>query len=91
MDNIQLDSGESLSFSYKVKYQQSTATTKIDIQDQDLLTMNKRRDTFPGIIINAMDACVKSRWILFNEKIGDKKTYEQVYDDIQKEMDDYNS
>lgn len=91
MDNIQLDSGESVSFSYKVKYQQPTSTTKIDIQDQDLITMNKRKDTFPDIIINAMDACVKSRWVLFNDKTGIKKSYEQVYDDIQKEMNEYTS
>ena len=91
MDNIQLNSGESLSFSYTVKYQQQTPTTKIDVADQDLLSQNKRKDTIPDITTNSTDSCVKSRWIFFNDKTGNKKSYEQVYDDIQKDMNDYNS
>ncbi|MCX6825442.1 MAG: VCBS repeat-containing protein [candidate division SR1 bacterium] len=91
IDNIQLDSGQSLSFSYTARYKQTTPTTKIDVADQDLITQNKHKDTYPDITINSMDACVKNRWILFNTTAGNKTSYEQVYDDIQKDMNEYNS
>ena len=91
IDNIQLDSGQSLSFSYTARYKQTTPTAKIDVADQDLITQNKHKDTYPDITINSMDACVKNRWILFNTTAGNKTSYEQVYDDIQKDMNEYNS
>jgi hypothetical protein len=91
IDNIQLSSGEKLSFSYTVKYQGQTSAIKINVQDQDLLKKSKQKDTYPDISINSTDACQKNRWIFFNEKIGNKRSYEQIYDDIQKEIDDYNS
>ena len=91
MDNIQLASGAMLSFSYKVKFLAQTPTIKIDVQDQDLLKENKNKDTYPDITINSTDACQKNRRIFFNDKTGKKKTYEQVFDDIQSEINDYNS
>jgi hypothetical protein len=79
-----------LSFSYKVIYKE-TSVIKIDIKDENLLKENKYKDGYPDIITNIVDSCQKNRWIFFNKKIGDKKTYEKVYDDIQKEINDYNS
>jgi hypothetical protein len=90
IDNIQLASGEILSFSYVAIYQEQSATT-IDVQDTDILKENKKKDGYPDIIINTTDACQKNRWLLFNEKTGIKKTYEQIYEDIQTEINDYNS
>lgn len=95
MDNIQLNSGAKLSFSYTVTYQQVASTTMIDVKDQDLLKKEKYKDTspniYPDISIYSTDSCLKSRWILFNEKTGNKRTYEQVYDDMQQDINTYNS
>ena len=91
MDNIQLDSGESLSFSYKVKYQAQKSALSIDVQDEDLLKENKYKDGYPDIAISSTDACQKNRWMFFNDTAGNKRAYEQVYDDIQTEMNAYNS
>ena len=91
MDNIQLNSGESLSFSYKVNYQEQTPPTTIAVKDEDLLKENRKKDTYPDIITSSSTACQKNRRIFFNTQGGDKKSYDQVYDDIQKEIDDYNS
>lgn len=91
MDNIQLDSGEKLSFSYRVKYQQPASAISIDVDDQDLLKEGKQKDTYPDIGISTTDACQKSRRIFFNDKTGNKRSYEQLFDDINKEMSDYDS
>lgn len=91
MDNIQLNSGAKLSFSYTVTYQQQASTTTIDVEDQDLLKESKYKDEYPDIGIYSTDSCLKSRWILFNEKTGNKRTYEQVYDDMQEDINAYNS
>jgi hypothetical protein len=91
MDNIKLNSGERLSFSYVVKYQAPKQAITIDVQDTDLLKENMKKDTYPDIIVSSTDACQKNRWIFFNEKIDIKKTYEEIYDDIQKEINEYNS
>jgi len=91
IDNIQLNSGESLSFSYKVNYQAQKQAVTIDIQDTDLLKENKQKDGYPDIAINSTDSCQKNRWIFFNDRTGTKKTYEQIYDDIQAEINNYNS
>lgn len=91
MDNIQLNSGEKLSFSYKTRYQAEKSLISIEIKDQDLLQEKKYKDTYPDIAINMTDACQKNRWIFFNNKIGNNKTYTDIYDDIQTELNDYNS
>jgi|GEM_PF-1440554 len=91
VDNIQLGSGAAISFSYKVKYKADKSTINIDVGDQDLFKENKYKDKYADITINSTDACQKNRWILFNEKTGNKRSYKQVYDDIQKEMNDFSS
>lgn len=91
IDNIQLNSWEALSFSYKVKYQAQKSVINIDVQDEDLLKESKYKDGYPDIAINSTDACQKNRWIFFNDKVGNKRAYEQIYDDIQAEMNTYNS
>ncbi len=91
IDNIKLSSGEKISFSYKAIYQQNVSTTKIDIQDQDAIKLKKYKDTYPDIITNSTDSCQKNRIIFFNEKTQNKRTYAQIYDDIQTEIDNYNS
>lgn len=90
IDNIQLSSWEALSFSYKVIYQNKQFVT-IDVQDTDLIKSKKYKDTYPDITTTSTDSCQKNRWIFFNEKIGTKRTYEQIYDDIQTEINNYNS
>ena len=91
MDNILLNSGQRLSFSYVVTYQQK-ATVNIDVGDQDLAKANKVKDTYEDIVINSStDPCQKGRRILFNDKTGNKRTYEEVFDDLQQTIDDYNS
>ena len=45
----------------------------------------------PDITINSTDSCQKNRWIFFNQNIGNKKTYQQIYDNIQSEITEYNS
>ncbi len=91
MDNILLNSGQKLSFSYVVTYQQK-ATVNIDVGDQDLAKANKVKDTYEDIVINSStDPCQKGRRILFNDKTGNKRTYEEVFDDLQQTIDDYNS
>jgi len=92
MDNIQLNSGDVLSFSYRVRYQGQTSVVTIDdVKDQELLKENKHKDTYNDITVLMADPCQKNRWIFFNDKTGNKRTYEQVYDDIQSEINDYNS
>jgi len=90
MDNIQLDSGAILSFSYTVKYTAQNSVISMDVKDQDLLKEHKYKDTYADISVNMTDSCQKNRWIFFNEKVGDKRSYEQIYDDIQEEMNVYN-
>lgn len=92
MDNIVLNSGDILSFSYTIKYIPETASAvSIHVQDQDLIKKNKYKDTYPDIRINSTDACQKNRWILFNKKIGNKRIYEEIFDDIQATINAYNS
>lgn len=91
LDNIQLNSGARLSFSYRVKYQAQKSVITIDVKDQDILKLEKYKDGYPDITMNSTDACQKNRWIFFNEKTGSKRTYEQVYDDIQSDINQYNS
>ena len=91
IDNIQLNAGESLSFSYKAKYQDQKQVITIAVQDTDLIQQNKQKDTYPDIIINSTDSCQKNRRIFFNDKTGIKRTYEKIYDDIQTEINNYNS
>ena len=69
---------------------QGQAITNIEVQDQDLLLQNKYKDTLPDIAISTSDACQKNRWMFFNNAT-DKRKYDQVYDDIQAEIDAYNS
>lgn len=90
MDNIVLYSGDRMSFSYLVKYQQQEVT-KIDVDDIDFEDENKVKDEYPEIIITSTDACQKGRRLLFNEKAGQKRTYEEFFDDIQKKIDAYYS
>jgi len=90
MDNIQMSSWAMLSFSYKVIYKE-TSVIKIDVKDENILKENRYKDGYPDIITNIADSCQKNRRIFFNKKVGDKRTYEKVYDDIQKEMNDYTS
>lgn len=80
-----------MSFSYRVNYQAQKSVIAIDVQDQDLLKSEKYKDEYPDITINSTDACQKNRWIFFNDKTGNKRVYEQVYDDIQTEINQYNS
>ena len=91
MDNILLNSGQKLSFSYVVTYQQK-ATVSIDVGDQDLAKADKEKDTYADIVISSSgDPCQKGRRILFNNQIGNNRTYEDVFDDLQKDIDEYNS
>ncbi|MEI6672324.1 MAG: hypothetical protein WCL02_02960 [bacterium] len=91
MDNIQLNSGVALSFSYKVTYQSQKQAVTINVQDTDLIKSKKYKDGYPDILTNSTDSCQKNRWIFFNDKTGNKRTYEQMYDDIQTEINNYNS
>jgi len=91
MDNILLNSGQKLSFSYVVTYQQK-ATVSIDVGDQDLAKTDKEKDTYADIVSSSSgDPCQKGRRILFNNQIGNNRTYEDVFDDLQKDIDEYNS
>jgi len=91
MDNISLDSGEKLSFSYVVTYQR-IQTINVDIGDQDLAKADKEKDTYADIVSSSSgDPCQKGRRILFNNQIGNNRTYEDVFDDLQKDIDEYNS
>lgn len=91
LDNIQLNSWATLSFSYRVKYQAPKSMISIDVKDQDIIKSERYKDEYPDITINSTDACQKNRWIFFNNNKGNKRTYEQVYDDIQSEINQYNS
>ncbi|MEI7557821.1 MAG: hypothetical protein WCJ45_03130 [bacterium] len=86
IDNILLNAGESLSFSYTAKYTDQQLIS-ISVKDEDLKPKSISKDGYPDIIVNASDACQKYRWIFFNKK----RSYQQVDDDIQKELDDYTS
>jgi len=90
MDNIVLNSWQKLSFSYTVTYQQKEVT-KIDIDDIVFSDEDKEKDQYPEIIITSTDACQKGRRLLFNEKTGKKRSYEEFFDDIQAEIDEYYS
>jgi len=54
------------------------------------LLQSKYKDTLPDIATSTTDACQKNRWMFFNNAT-DKRKYDQVYDDIQAEIDAYNS
>jgi len=71
-------------------YEQVGPINTITVEDQDLLTENKIKDGYVDIAINSTDACQKGRQILFNTVIGNKRTYEEKFYDIQKEIDEYN-
>ena len=79
-----------MSFSYTVTYQQQEVT-KIDVQDITFTDENKEKDEYPEIIITSTDPCQKGRRLLFNEKTGQKRIYEEFFDDIQAEIDEYYS
>jgi hypothetical protein len=64
--------------------------TAITVEDQDLLPQSKYKDTLPDIATNTTDSCQKNRRVYFNNGT-DKRKYDQVYDDIQAEIDAYNS
>jgi hypothetical protein len=65
--------------------------TKIDVQDITFTDENKEKDAYPEIIITSTDPCQKGRRLLFNEKTGQKRIYEEFFDDIQAEIDTYYS
>lgn len=90
MDNITLNSGERLTFSYIVTYKQQPITS-IDVQDMDLLEKNKSKDEIPDISFASTDPCQKGRRILFNEKTGTKRSYTGIFQDLQTTIDEYNS
>gem|GEM_PF-3267598 len=71
-------------------YQQKEVT-KIDIDDIVFSDEDKEKDQYPEIIITSTDACQKGRRLLFNEKTGKKRSYEEFFDDIQAEIDEYYS
>lgn len=71
-------------------YQQQEVT-KIDVKDIAFGEENKEKDIYPEIIITSTDPCQKGRRLLFNKKIGEKRTYEQFFDDIQAQIDEYYS
>lgn len=73
------------------KYEQENPITKINVEDQDLAQENKEKDGYVDISINSTDACQKGKQILFNKNTGNKRTYEEVFQDIQAEIDEYNS
>jgi hypothetical protein len=89
LDNILLNSGESMKISYIVTYQQP-ALTKINVQDEDLSDQGKPLDTYPDIAIQTSDSCLKTRWILRNNHQASQgyKKYIDVIDDIQQAIDD---
>jgi hypothetical protein len=91
MDNIQLRSGQKLSFSYQATYTQETALTKISVQDRDLLKQGKSKDGYVDIGIQSSDTCQKGERILFNENTRSHRTYEEIFNDIQAVIDSYTS
>lgn len=92
MDNISLNSWAALSFSYRVIYKpENTSVVTIDVKDQDLIKENKDKDSYSDISFQSTDPCQKGRRILFNEKTGQKRTYEEIFDDLQSEINTYNS
>jgi hypothetical protein len=70
---------------------ENTSVVTIDVKDQDLIKENKDKDSYPDISFQSTDPCQKGRRILFNEKTGQKRTYEEIFDDLQSEINTYNS
>jgi hypothetical protein len=67
MDNIILNSGQRLTFSYIVTYKQQPITS-IQVEDMDLLEKNISKDSIPDIRFASTDPCQKGTWTAFNEK-----------------------
>jgi hypothetical protein len=90
IDNISLDSGESIQFSYPVTYEQSPLA-KISVQDEDLYDQGKPLDTYPDIAISTSDPCLKTRLVLWNNHQSNQnyKKYIDVTDNIQDTITDY--
>ena len=90
LDNIQLGSGDTFSFSYTVSYQHNNIIN-IDINDEESIEHNKEKDWYLDISAYTTDACQKNSRILFNEKVWQKKSYEEIFDNIQNTLDQYNA
>jgi hypothetical protein len=90
LDNISLNSGESMQFSYIVSYIQPPLT-QISVQDEDLSAQGKPLDTYADIAIQTNDPCLKTRWILRNNHQASEnyKKYIDVTDDLQQSITDY--
>lgn len=94
VDNILLQTNETLTMSYIILYQEP-ALTKIKIQDKDLsdVDIHKTSDWYPDIIIQTNDPCIKSQRISWNSKSHNKwyKEYVDVIKDLDTKADDYAS
>lgn len=60
MDNITLNNGETIKFSYRLLYQGTNPVIKIEVEDFDYLPENKRKDAYPDIKIQTTSPCEKN-------------------------------
>jgi len=90
LDNIILQSNETVSFSYVVSYQQPVLST-ISVQDEDLSDQGKPLDGYPDIAIQTSDPCIKTRRVERNTHQSSQqfKAHQEVTDDIQQTANDY--
>jgi hypothetical protein len=59
IDNITLNTNETLKFSYKILYQDTTPIIHIDVDHFDYLPENKTKDIYPDIKIQITSTCEK--------------------------------
>lgn len=92
IDNIQLQTNQSVEISYVVNYQKP-ALTKITVEDKDLSSLNKPIDGYPDIIVQTSDPCIKSQRISRNTRNHSKgyKEYQDLVKDLDTAMSDYTS
>jgi len=85
LDNINLNSRQSVKFSYEVVYKWEP-TVAISVEDVWFLDKNKKKDTYPDIIVTPLDSCQKYRRLFLNNSSQNHRSYLEEFDDIQSKI-----
>jgi hypothetical protein len=91
IDNIQLQAGGSLTYSYQLIYE-TIQTQAMSIENIDGTTYNINtipKDEYPDIKLQPQDGCIKYLKTFINTGKGAPKTYKEQDINLQKLIDDY--
>lgn len=88
LDDISLNTRQSLSFSYDVVYLWGP-TVSIQVKDILFSDLRKKKDLYADIIVSPLDSCKKYRRVFFNTTNQSHRSYEEVFDNIQLKLDAY--